>query len=109
MELLQYARGLIAKAENPGDDALGRALGTAGKVFRRLNKLKTAVDYGSNLFTLGRATLRMKSLGPQTKAEVKALRDQLLPLQRRLSDKLDSALKDSLVQNWMNNRARVAC
>ncbi len=108
-DLLDYTRDLLVDADIKGDDTLSRSLRTAGKTFGRLNKIKSALEYGSTLHTLGQAALRMRTLGPQTAKESQALRDSLLPMQRNLSDRLDAELKNPLVQNWMEKRAKVDC
>jgi len=109
-DLFKYAEGLFESgADIKGSDKLSRLLRNAGKKFKRLNKIKSTLDYGKTLLTLGEASGRMQTLGSQTEKDSQELRDSLLPLQRKLSDQLDAELKDPLVQKWMNGRAKVDC
>jgi len=108
-DLFEYARDLFADADIKGDDTLSRSRRAAGKTFARLNKVKDALAYGNTLFTLGQAAVRMKTLGSQTTKESNALRDSLLPMHTQLLDRLNAQLKNPLVRDWMEKRAKVDC
>ncbi|MBL4614946.1 MAG: hypothetical protein JKY27_08750 [Magnetovibrio sp.] len=92
-----------------GSDATSRALRTAGRTINVAGKLQTAIDGAQSLYRLSDAIESLGRLDEQSEREVKGLRDSLLPLQRKLSDRLDTAMNDPLVRSWQNNTGRFEC
>lgn len=108
--LLSYMKDSLAEgASIKGSDATSRALRTAGKTINVAGKIQTAIDSAESLYRISDAVESLNRLDAQSEREVKGLRDSLLPLQRKLSDRLDTAMNDPLVRSFEAGTGRFAC
>lgn len=108
-DLVNFTKDLVSEADFKGNDPTSRAFRTASKTFGRVAKYKDAITIGQDLITLGEGLIRVKAADQLTEQELANLTKKLLPMQRRLSDKLDKAIKDPAVQDWLSNKSKVDC
>ena len=108
--LLNYMKDTLSEGANiKGTDATSKALRIAGKTLNVAGKVQTALDGAEILYRIADAAETLKRLDTQSEQEVKGLRDSLLPLQRKLSDRLDDAMNDPLVRSLDTGTGRFDC
>lgn len=110
MDLLNFVQDTLGEAEDlTGDDALTRAFRTAGKTLGVAGKVQSALDGAQSLYQLHNAVETLKSMDTITALEAEGLNDRLLPLQRKLSDELDSAMASPVLDALNDPNARLGC
>ncbi|MCW8914671.1 MAG: PDZ domain-containing protein [Magnetovibrio sp.] len=108
--LLTYIKDTLGEASTlTGNDATSRAFRTAGKTLGVWSKIQTALDGAESLYRLQDAIDTLGRLEEISETEAQGLRDSLLPLQRKLSDELDTAMNTPPLHELDNPDARLAC
>ena len=108
--LLSYLKDLVGEgAKLKGNDAATRALRTAGKSLGIADKVLTAADTAASLYQLSAAVERLQTEGEISERELQGLKDSLLPLQRKLSDRLDDVMGDPLVRDYERGDGAFDC
>lgn len=109
----EFFQGILkfATEENPARDSFGKIINPVQATLAHANRALAIAETANrsfkivnNLYTLFNSSAKLRQLTAQTDKELAALRDQLLPLQRELSNQLDKALKDPLVKNWVEGK-----
>ncbi|MGD8240582.1 MAG: hypothetical protein PVH68_18650 [Armatimonadota bacterium] len=95
--LVDLQKELIEAADLSGTGPLATALRPLQKTVNFVGKVEAAIGVVRPFVVLESARRRIKTLDAQTDAELASLRDDLLPLQRQLSDQLDEVLKDPAI------------
>ena len=108
-ELLELTKELMSNVNFRGNDPLSRAFRTATKTFDTFNKYKDVYSLGTNLIDLGEGMIRMKSGDKLTEQDLRTLSKKLLPKFENLSDQLDDAIHDPVVQDWLSNKSKTDC
>ncbi|MCR4377848.1 MAG: PDZ domain-containing protein [Rhodospirillales bacterium] len=108
-ELTDLIKDMLGEAKilgnNPTRKAMKMALGTLNKA----QALKDVMDMAAPIVTMGKVAYMLKKTSAETDKDLARLNETLLPAQRRLSDRLDEAMKTPNVQQWLEGKSRGIC
>lgn len=108
--LLTYVKDILSdSASIKGGGAANRALRAAGKTLGVAGKIQIAIDGAESIYRISDALESLERIDAQSEQEVRGLRDSLLPLQRKLSDQLDTVMNDPLVRAYETGSGRFDC
>jgi len=103
VELGAAARDMLALGRISGGTRGAEAMRAVVKVAAKAKALEGAYAMGTSLLELLDAAAELRDL-ERAAAEDARLRDKLLPIQRRLSDRLDEALREPEIRDWLEGR-----